>query len=228
MIRRLYKKANELFADAKGRVLVRGRTKYFCIGRNKTGTTSLEKAFVDLGYRVGNQAKAELLADQHYFAGNFLPLISYCKSAEVFQDAPFSWPETFKFIDKAFPGSKFILTVRDDAEQWYQSITKFHAKHFGQNGRIPTIADLKGAEYRRLGFMYNTVKVHGTPDDDPYNKEIMISHYHAHNLSVLEYFKGRPEDLLVMNLAEEGAYQRFVDFLGVQSPYSDLPWENKT
>ncbi|MGR9087962.1 MAG: hypothetical protein ACU841_12930, partial [Gammaproteobacteria bacterium] len=28
---------------------VRNKTKYFCIGRNKTGTTSLKKAFEDLG-----------------------------------------------------------------------------------------------------------------------------------------------------------------------------------
>jgi hypothetical protein len=45
---------------------------------------------------------------------------------------------------------------------------------------------------------------------------------------VLEYFKDRPDDLLVINLADKGEYQRFVDFIRIQSPFLDFPWENKT
>ena len=76
--------------------------------------------------------------------------------------------------------------------------------------------------------MYNVVRVHGTPEDDPYNKEIMITHYNHYNESVIDYFKNRPSDLLVLNLVEKGAYQRFVKFIGAQSDSSDFPWENKT
>lgn len=205
-----------------------GRVKYFCIGRNKTGTTSLKKAFQDLGYPVGDQYRAEILHMDHYFKDEFDPIIRYCKSAQVFQDVPFSAPETFKYLDKAYPGSKFILTVRDDAEQWYRSITRFHAKLFGKDGRVPTVDDLKSAIYIRKGAPYNTVRVHGTPDHDPYNKEIMIAHYEKHNRDVMEYFKDRPDDLLVINVSQPGAYQKFVDFLGVDSPYDDFPWENRT
>lgn len=210
------------------KILVKNKTKYFCIGRNKTGTTSIKKAFEDLGFIVGNQRKAEILYDKYYFKGEFQPIIDYCKTAQVFQDVPFSCPETFKFLDKAYPNSKFILTVRDSAEQWYESITKFHAKKIGKNGRIPTVEDLKNAEYVRKGFMYNVVRLHGTPDNDPYNKEIMINHYNNYNQSVIEYFKDRPNDLLVINLADDDAYQKFISFLGVESPYEDFPWENKT
>lgn len=207
---------------------VRNKTKYFCIGRNKTGTTSLEKAFKDLGYIVGNQREAHKLYDRYYFEKNFEPIINYCKSAQVFQDVPFSCPETFKHLDKAYPDSKFILTIRNDAEQWYSSITRFHAKRFGKNGRIPTTEDLKEAFYIRKGMRYNTVRLHGTPDDDPYNREIMLAHYNQHNAEIIEYFKDRPDDLLILNLAEEGAYQKFIAFLGVESAYTDFPWENKT
>ena len=206
---------------------VLGRTKYFCIGRNKTGTTSIRKAFLDLGFVVGNQRAAELLVDPYYFAGNFKPLIKYCKTAQVFQDAPFSYPNTFKYLDEAFPQSKFILTVRNDAEQWYRSITRFHAKKFG-NGSIPTIDDLHDATYVRRGWMYNVVRLHGTTDDDPYNKELMMAHYEHHNKSVIEYFRRRQKDLLVVNLAEQDAYQKFVDFVDVKSAFSDFPHENKT
>ncbi|MBT8123398.1 MAG: hypothetical protein KJO81_01075 [Gammaproteobacteria bacterium] len=201
--------------------------KYFCVGRNKTGTSSLMKAFEDLGFIVGNQRAAELLTDRYYFFEKFDPIIEFCKSAQVFQDIPFSYPETFKHLDRAFPNSKFILSIRNDAEQWYRSITKFHAKMFG-NGSIPTSEDLLNATYIRKGFMYNTIKIHGTPEDDPYNKEIMIAHYNRYNQSVIDYFKDRPNDLLVLNLAEKGAYQYFIDYIGMQSPFPDFPWENKT
>jgi hypothetical protein len=219
----------KLYAEGiANRVRVKGKTKYFCIGRNKTGTTSLKKAFEDLGLIVGNQRLAEKLYDKYYFEGNFDPIIKYCETAQVFQDVPFSYYNTLAHIDKAYPGSKFILTVRDSADQWYNSITKFHAKKFGKGGRIPTAVDLKNATYVRPGFMQNTMKAHETPASDPYNKEIMCAHYERHNADVLEYFKDRPNDLLVINLSDKDAYQRFVEFVGIDSPFESFPWENKT
>ncbi|MTT52803.1 hypothetical protein F1529_09940 [Alcanivorax sp. VBW004] len=188
----------------------------------------MKAAFGALGYPIGNQLKAEILTGKYYFESNFQPIINYCKSAQVFQDVPFSYPELYKRLDQAYPGSKFILTVRDNPEQWYRSITRFHAKKFGKDGRIPTVEDLKAAQYVRPGFMYNVIRVHGTTDEDPYNKDVMIAHYERYNREVMEYFKDRPSDLLVINIAEQGAYQKFVEFLGVDSPYDDFPWENKT
>lgn len=111
------------------------KTKIFCIGRNKTGTTSLKKALKDLGYRVGVQSKAELLLAD-YSKGKWKSLIKYCKTAEVFQDAPFSWPYTWLILHEHFPGAKFILTTRD-SEDWYRSITRFHAKKFAPGKSIP-------------------------------------------------------------------------------------------
>lgn len=222
------KAAVKRIKDIRTRIKIKGKVKYFCIGRNKTGTTSIKKAFADLGFPAGDQRTAEILYDKYYFKGEFGPIIEYCKSAQVFQDVPFSCPETYKHLDKAYPGSKFILTIRDDPEQWYRSITRFHAKSFGTEGRVPTVDDLKRATYVRPGFMYNTVRLHGTPEHDPYNKEIMIANYSRHIESVMEYFKDRPSDLLVINLAETGAYRKFIEFLGVDSPYEDFPWENPT
>ncbi|MBW7470489.1 sulfotransferase [Marinobacter sp. F4218] len=214
--------------SVRNRYRAAGKVKYFCIGRNKTGTTSLKRAFEDLGFPVGDQRTAEILTGKYYFEGDFQPIIGFCRSAQVFQDVPFSYPETYKHLDEAFPGSKFILTVRDTPDQWYQSLTRFHSKMFGKNGNLPTTAELKLAPYVWPGFMYNVVRIHGTPEDDPYNKDIMVQHYKKYNDDVLKYFKGRPEDLLVINLAEPRSYDKFVEFLGVDSPYHDFPWENQT
>jgi hypothetical protein len=228
MIKKVIYKCRSEVSSLKLRLKAAGKQKVFCIGRNKTGTTSVERAFKDLGFPVGNQRKAEILYDQYYFSGNFDPIARYCKSAQVFQDVPFSCPETYKQMDCAYPGSKFILTVRDDADQWYRSITRFHAKKFGLDGRVPTYEDLKSADYVRPGYALNGMRVHGTSREDPYNEAILKAHYNTYNEEIIEYFKGRERDLLVINVSEEGAYRKFIDFLGVESSASDFPWENKT
>jgi hypothetical protein len=208
-------------------IKVSGKRKIFCIGRNKTGTTSLKKAFEDIGFIVGDQRTAERLL-REYVAGNFAPIIDYCKTAQVFQDFPFSKAETYKHVDEAFPGSKFILSVRDSAEQWYESATKFQSKLFGK-GKLPTAEDLKNATYIWKGWMWeNKMASSKVPEDDLYNKEILMSEYEEHNRNVMEYFKDRQDDLIVINLSEKDAYNRLMDFLGIDSPYDDFPWENKT
>jgi hypothetical protein len=229
MLVKIKRLASRYLKSVKKKYKSNNKTKYFCIGQNKTGTTSLERAFEDLGYPVGDQRKAEVLTGKHYFEGDFQPIIDYCRSAQVFQDVPFSYPETYKVLDEAYPGSKFILTVRDDAQQWYRSITRFHAKLFGKDGRVPTIEDLSCARLVWPGFMAHIIiGLYGTPESDPYNKEILTAHYEKYNREVLEYFKNRPYDLLVINVGGKGAYQKFVQFIGVNSPFDDFPWENRT
>ena len=119
------------------------KSKIFCIGQVKTGTTSFESSLKELGFRMGNQPSIELLL-KDWGKRNFKPIIEYCRSADAFQDEPFSLPFTFQAPDQAYPKSKFILTIRDSAEQRYQSLTNFHSKLFGKD-RIPSRKDLENA-----------------------------------------------------------------------------------
>lgn len=208
-------------------IRAKGKTKFFCIGRNKTGTTSLKLAFKELGFSVGYQRDAERLIND-YERNDFINIINYCHSAQVFQDVPFSYTRTFKELDKAFPGSKFILTVRDNPEQWYNSLVKFHAKMFGK-GNTPSKEDLQSANYIWKGWAWQDNRInYGSPEDNPYQKEYIINNYLEHNRVVIEYFKNRPDDLLVINLAEKDSYQNFLDFIGVKSDRTEFPWENRT
>ena len=202
--------------------------KIFGIGDNKTGTTSLKSAMKDLGYKIGDQRQAEHL-HLEWANRDFKPIIEYCKTAEFFQDFPFSKPFTYVALDQAFPNSKFILTVRDNAEQWYSSLTKFHAKLWGKDGRIPSKEDLQDATYIFKGrpWIMNRIN-YMTPEDNPYQKDILIQSYLDHNNSVKDYFKHRPEDLLVLNVAEKGAYRKLCEFLGKPVIQEEFPWENKT
>ena len=132
------------------------------------------------GYIVGNQRRAELLFDD-WVKRDFRRLIGYCKTAQFFQDAPFSYPFTFIAMDQAFPQSKFILTVRNDAEQWYHSLVNFHSKMWGNGHMPPTPEDLKNAAYLYKGQPYRIRKLlYNVTDDDFYNKKKLIAHYNAH------------------------------------------------
>jgi len=206
----------------------KNKPKIFGIGNNKTGTTSLKKAMADLGFKVGNQRVAEMMLQQ-YANRDFRPLIKYCKTAQFFQDFPFSKPFTYIVLDYEFPDSKFILTIRDSPEQWYNSLINFHAKLWGKGGRVPTKEDLKEANYIYKGRPWDSNRVYAiTPEDDPYNKELLIQSYINYNNQVVDYFKHRPKDLLVLNVAKSGAHRKLCDFLGIKTDENDFPWENRT
>ncbi|MFC1761263.1 sulfotransferase [Planctomycetota bacterium] len=203
------------------------RQKIICIGRNKTGTTSIAKALKELDFIVAEQGPAELLIHD-WARRDFRRIIRFCHTAQAFQDIPFSLPYTFQALDMRFPGSKFILTVRDSPEQWYASLTRFHAKLFG-SGEIPSCNDLKKAQYRYAGWMYEAFHaIYGTPDANLYDKMTLINQYNTHNQSVIEYFRQRPNDLLVLNISQQGVYQRFCEFLDKPCLHESFPWENKT
>ncbi len=204
-----------------------GKPKVFCIGRNKTGTTSIAKALKELDFIVAEQRPAELLIHD-WARRDFRRIIRFCHTAQGFQDVPFSLPYTFQILDIKFPGSKFILTVRDSPEQWYSSLTRFHAKLFG-GGKVPDYNDLKRALYCYPGFALEENRlIYSTPDHDLYNKETLINHYNFHNQCVMEYFRHRPNDLLVINLAEKGAYAKFCEFIRKPCTRQDFPWVLKT
>jgi hypothetical protein len=187
----------------------------------------MARAFAELGLVVGEQGLAEWLA-RDWARRDFRRLGWYCHTAQAFQDVPFSLPYTYQALDQIFPHSKFILTVRDSADQWYESLTLYDAALFGQ-GHVPTASDLQAATYRYPGYAYDIHRwLYNTPPDDLYNRAALIVNYTAHNTAVIEYFRHRAADLLVLNVAEPGAYDRLCRFLGKPCTGQEFPWENKT
>jgi len=204
-----------------------GKQKVFCIGLNKTGTTSIELALKDFGYIVGVQSEAELLMDD-WAIRDFRRIVEYCNTANAFQDMPFSLDFTYQVLDHAFPGSKFILTVRNNADEWYQSLVRFHAQIMGVKGK-PTVSDLKRFTYREEGWLWRQQQnIFGANEKTLYDEEIYKSYYENHNNQVLEYFKFRPKDLLVLNLENSDSMQSLCDFLGIKYKGQKMPHLNKS
>lgn len=206
--------------------------KVFVVGKNKTGTTSLAAALAILGYRLGDQARGELFIED-WAKRDFRKLVNYCRAADAFQDSPFSRDFTFQAMDAAFPGSKFVLTVRDSPEQWYSSLCRFHTMRLrertGQN-RLPASADLMQDPYLYRGYLWRVEQlVRGLgPNDDPYDKSRLISEYEDHNKRVQDYFRHRPCDLLVLNVADPAGMEKLCRFLGRRFTGQQMPRLNES
>lgn len=195
------------------------KEKVFCIGRNKTGTTSMEALLGQMGYNVASYVEGELLLDS-WIARDFDKIIQLCKKHDAFQDVPFSLNYTFMALDQAFPSAKFILTVRDNGDEWFDSLLRYHSKLFSPMNSTPTVEDLKNAGYRYKGFIWKSHLNNYINDDESllYNREYYIQNYNEQNKNIINYFKNKKDKLLVVNVAEEDATKRIYEFLG--HPYN--------
>jgi hypothetical protein len=202
------------------------KSKVFCIGQNKTGTTSLAAALSQLGYTMGDQPAAELLLED-WGRRDFRRIVAYCASADAFQDIPFSLDYTYQAVDAAYPGSKFILTVRSSGDQWYSSLIRFHTAIVGRN-RLPTAEDLKAFSYRRPGWLWDAMRLVYGDDGSLYDRDTYIRRYEEHNRRVVDYFRNRAGDLLVLNVADPEAMRRLCDFLGKKYDNIPMPHLNRS
>lgn len=206
------------------------KSKVFCIGSGKTGTTSLGKALEGFGYELGNQAVGEMLTEDWYNK-RYDRIIKFCHTADAFQDVPFGLQNLYKELDKAFPSSKFILTVRNNEHQWFNSLVKFHTKLFSSvNNRPPTEEDLSNALYVYKGWALDTKKlIYNYPEVQLYDGKQYKKKYLQHIKDVKGYFAKRPADLLVLNVEEKKSYHKLASFLGLHvDAKSTFPWLNKT
>jgi hypothetical protein len=208
----------------------RNYTKIFCIGYGKTGTTSLQKLLIKFGFKLGNQSVAEILAEDWAIERRSERIINYCHTAEAFQDIPFMYPELFKELDKSFPNSKFILTVRDNEDQWFDSLIRFHSKKFSTvQDSPPSEKDKKNALYLYKGWIYDVSRFFWDYPEIPlYDPKNYKKKYLDHIIEVNEYFKCRPNDFIEINLSKQDDFYRLCDFLSIETNISNFPWENKT
>lgn len=176
------------------------------------------------GYKIGCQAEAAVLFND-WIKRDFKNFEKYCDTSDAFQDIPFSLDYTFQAVDEVFPDSKFILTVRDSADQWYHSLTKFHSKVVGAAAVPPTADELR--KFKGGWLLKEEKVVYGVEDDQLYDQTIYKQHYDNHNQRVIDYFRYRPDDLLVINLNSPDAMEKICDFLHIKYIGQKIPHVNK-
>ena len=154
--------------------------KVFGIGLNKTGTSSLGRFFQNNGYKMHEdysclkiQLAKNLITKKDMKKSELI--LDIVENADVFEDWP--WPLIYKQCLERYPDAKFILTVRDSPEQWFDSLYH-HCKRLG-----PT---------RQIKAIYG----HYTPNNS--TKKDFIEYYTRHNKEVVEFFSDKPGKLLIL------------------------------
>ena len=165
--------------------------KVFGIGLSKTGTTSLAAALNILGIKTFDFPRKAYLEEKE----KGLPWFSTLKGYQGFTDFP-CWL-LYRELDALYPGSKFILTVRDP-QKWYESRKKHYQARLAE------------------GVKMNWDMSEGS-----------MKNFIDHADEVRNYFRDRPEDLLVMDITEGEGREKLCPFLGVQPLAVPFPHENK-
>jgi hypothetical protein len=103
--------------------------KAFCIGFNKTGTTSVGAALEMLGYDHSTFNRRVWL---DYLKGRVDKVIEYTGKYESFDDLPWLKEDMVPILDRSFPGSKFVYLERDEIS-WKRSLAWWSEVTFGKS-----------------------------------------------------------------------------------------------
>jgi hypothetical protein len=166
--------------------------KIFGIGLSRTGTTSLHAALERLGFRSCHYPPLDRL----------LEIVESCDAVDDTSVAC-----SFRELDALYPGSRFILTVRD-IQSWLASTERFFAKD-------PHPVESWRQEVR--------LRIYGVLRWD---REAFEAAYHRHFETVLAHFRNRRSALLIMDIAAGDGWDVLCPFLNVPTPDEVFPREH--
>lgn len=212
--------------------------KIFCIGYNKTGTTTLEATLGMYGYNMPSQRDQEIRLSKNVFETNYTEFISFVDKYDAFQDMPFSQGLTFVAADALFPNSKFILSIRD-SDDWYRSLINFTRNKYGVDlENIDEKVILEKFNYLYKFYDYENKKRLLTTFEglekvvdwtNLFNKEYYIEMYERRNNEIKKYFMNAPEKLLIIDVAREPTTARLCEFLGIPKNFViKMPHRNRS
>lgn len=184
-------------------------TRIFGIGMHKTATTSLHLAMKILNFDSAHWVSA------HWAKAIWTEMKAFGKSLTLEKsyhlcDLPI--PILFKELDAAYAGSKFILTMLDE-ENW----VKAAQIHWSHKNRFRASWDSDPFSHQIHQAVYG---------QRHFDREVFLARYRRHNAEVLEYFKDRPDDLLVMKMNEGAGWKELCGFVGKAIPNVPYPHGN--
>jgi Sulfotransferase domain len=178
----------------------------FCVGLNRTGTTTFGDACDVLGFsRFGWMRTPTTFPSNRLMKAwernDIQPLVEVAENYDVLEDLP--WPLVYREMAETFPDAKFALTRRSSVDVWLTSIKK----HTSGNGR-----------YRMHELIYGSDSAERDPD-------LYRAYYEKHLLEVKEYFSG--SNRLIELCWEEGdGWPELCGLLGVPEPEVEFPHSN--
>jgi len=175
--------------------------KIICVGLEKTGLTSLANALLILGIPT---LKSPYELEYMYLNDSILGKKPFYRYPDKIGFADYPIPRIYKVMDRAYPDSKFILTVREE-EQWLRS---------GQNF------------FTEVTKYVSKETVEQWQDSEEKNKN-NLERYRKHNEDVRLHFRDKPYKLLEMNICTGDGWEKLCPFLEKEVPSVPFPHENK-
>jgi len=115
--------------------------------------------------------------------------------------------DRFEELDRTFPGSRFIYTARD-RDSWLNSYTRYHGR---KRSSLTGHADM-------------TRHLYGTTGTE---RDILLAAFGRHEKHVFEYFRDRPDDLLVVDIVGgQCDWETLCKFLDKPVPDAPFPASN--
>jgi hypothetical protein len=122
---------------------------------------------------------------------------------------------TFEALDRAYPGSRFVLTTRQK-EPWLESCR--YLWEVWLEPHMARLPDDAGVVYMRALHE----RVYGRTSFDPAAFSRAYDDYHER---VREHFRGRPHDLLILDISAGEGWGPLCEFLNLRTPGTQFPWE---
>jgi len=180
------------------------RERIFGIGLSKTGTTSLNDALLKLNYLSVHYPSKLIQYDRTVGKFDYLGARCYEALTDI-AVIPF-----YKELDRYFPNTKFILTIREDKDDWLESVIREFNKKESKTTKNKWI--------RRA--------VYGTDSSD---REKLSEAYDKHQKDVTAFFSSDKEHkLLVLNICGGDGWDKLCDFLKRPCPNTPFPHANQT
>ncbi len=208
----------------------------FCIGLGRTGTTSLTQALGILGYHANHLPIDEITQREMYayFANDLhtmSPLhLSILDEYNALADTPVCC--VYQGLDKAYPGSKFILTVREK-QGWLASQERLHDQivipFFSQNREAPDVRFqnflIKTLVTRTIGDEAASIFTEDFEIGAFYDRDVFSRLYDAYYEQVPKFFAGREDQFLMLRIVDGEGWEKLAPFLGVDAPDEPFPFE---
>jgi hypothetical protein len=173
------------------------KNKIWGIGLGRTGTKSLCKSLGIMGYEILHNP----------------PDLKAISSSGIDGAAEGTVAFHFKYLDLRFTDSKFILTTRE-LFSWLKSCERAINDIYPAD-RFTETHEFYNAMIRNRANRYGGLE---------YDRECLIEKYYQHHADVIHHFKGRMDQLLIIDLtAQSNQWELLCPFLNTAIPSQNFP-----
>jgi hypothetical protein len=170
--------------------------KIFIIGLPRTATTSVCAAMLELGFKTAHTAYTN----------------QSMNDAQVIADTPVFCD--YQLLDKTYANAKFIYLERDFAT-WLPSIRQLLIRMYKNLQR--TDGGFNPTLKRCYNDIFSPLTLENIEKD-----EFLQSCYASHQQGINDYFEGREQDLLKIDVSDKDSFQSLLGFLNIDAKHTEL------